>query len=344
MKTSAVVIILLSHQGYWFGGQQGQLTLRWATVEGLADTVLVWDLMLADARISGDRVAISAEKRPSTISITPPAVRVRTPMRWVYRIIQRKDGKEIARGEKTIHVFPKNLLKSISSRTKDKKIFVWDSQKKLPKLLTEGKITHKVIKHPSELQFKRSDIVLVAADQIDRTPFIQSSLLGQAQAGAGVLFFEQKRAPMLAGYMVARRPAPKKLEWKQDHPLLSRFRAEDLQSWFVSRDKNLMAIQLPKDEPALEIGYWAREVKGDKPVPIDAVLVTKKIGEGRLVLSQIPLGDFENDPRSQLFLANAINYLLTRPEDTLRPSKREVNRPSEPERVPTITIPSGGTP
>ena len=64
-------------------------------------------------------------------------------------------------------------------------------------------------------------------------------------------------------------------------------------------------MQLPADEPALEIAFWPREIPGKEPVPIDALVVTKTLGKGRIVLCQVPLGPWQSDPRSQLFLVDA---------------------------------------
>jgi hypothetical protein len=106
----------------------------------------------------------------------------------------------------------------------------------------------------------------------------------------------------------------------------------------------LWAVQLPADAPVLEIGYWPRETPGREPVPIDALLAVKATGRGRIVLCQVPLGRWATDPRSQLFLRNALAYLATRPEPTPPPSQRKVALRVVPASVPTVTIPPGGRP
>ncbi len=99
-------------------------------------------------------------------------------------------------------------------------------------------------------------------------------------------------------------------------------------------------MQLPADEPALEIAWWPREVAGNKPAPIDALVLTKTLGKGRIVLCQVPLGAWESDPRSQLFLVDALDYLASPVVPTPPPSRRP--RPVEPApapKVPAIVIP-----
>ncbi|MCX5660572.1 MAG: hypothetical protein NTW19_12735 [Planctomycetota bacterium] len=97
-------------------------------------------------------------------------------------------------------------------------------------------------------------------------------------------------------------------------------------------------MQLPIDEPALELIHWPREAPGKEPVPIDALLVTKSVGRGRMVICQLPLGPWESDPRSQLLLANSVSYLLTRPEPTLKPSERPQPKQMVAPNVPTIPL------
>ena len=45
--------------------------------------------------------------------------------------------------------------------------------------------------------------------------------------------------------------------------------------------------------------------------PRFAAALTQTVGNGRLVLWQLPLGDWRSDPRSRRLLANAVDYLLT---------------------------------
>ena len=344
MKATGIVIVLLSQQGYWFGGQDGTVSIRWTMKDHNPDAVLKWDLYVDEVHLAGDAVAMPKGEQPSTVTLTLPDVRVRTAMRWVYRLYERDGSKELARGEETIHVFPKDLLSGLDKLTEGKKIVVWDSPGALSKVLDKAEIRHTRIERASGLQFERADIILVGPDQIGMEPFEQSTLVNYAQAGAGVLIFLQTRIPRLAGYALVRRPVPAKLEWKMDHLLLSRFQPKISQSWLIGATTDLWAVQLPVDEPALEIGYWPREVQGEESAPIDALLVTKTVQSGRIVLCQIPLGQWETDPRSQLLLANAYHYLSTRPEPTPPPSRRLNAQVVQPEPVPTITIPPGGIP
>ena len=61
----------------------------------------------------------------------------------------------------------------------------------------------------------------------------------------------------------------------------------------------------------MEIGVFPRQVPVDMAASSDAVLVIQSMGKGRVVLCDIPLGDWTTDPRSQIFMSNAIDYLLS---------------------------------
>jgi hypothetical protein len=235
----------------------------------------------------------------------------------------------------------------MASRLRGTKLYVIDRPDGLPALLAAAKIDATRVAATEDLQSPKADLVLVAANRLDDSPFAQAPLLSQAQAGAQVMIFRQTKPKSLLGYPLARRTLPPQLTWRQDHPLLQCLDADDLASWFVDESNELNAIRLPADEPVLELAAWPRETAGTDPVPIDALALVKAVGKGRIVLWQIPLGDWKSDPRSQMVLQNALNYMLTPPEPTPRPSERATTAPTSvvsPFPVPTISIPSGDHP
>jgi hypothetical protein len=192
----------------------------------------------------------------------------------------------------------------------------------------------------------RPDLILVGPDQIGDSAFVQGPLVNFAKAGSSVAVFEQKRPSVLAAYILARRQpaASGAVRFRPGHPLFAGLEEGDLTSWLTSDVELLWAIQLPPDEPALELAWWPREIPGEQPAPVDALLVTKSLGRGRVVLCQLLLGGWDEDARSQLFLGNLLSYLSTRPEPTPPPSRRPEARPVAPTTVPTITIPAGVKP
>jgi hypothetical protein len=342
MKLATVLIIIAANQGYWFGGREGTVALREAVRGGLPAADLVWELDYEGVRLAAGKVALDPNGQ-TTVRMTPPTTRARITLRWKYRLIAHDSGKEIEHGEIPLHVFPTDLLAGASQHLGNTPLVVWDEPSGLPKILDRAGVHSARVESADQLQVMRPKVLLVGLGAIGDSPFAQAPLLALARAGTSVMIFRQNGPPTLLGYDLATRDVPRALEWRSDHPLLNDFRADDLQSWLKDA-RTLSVVRLPADEPALEIGFYPREVPGDQPAPIDAVLLTQSVGAGRIVLCQLPLGDWESDPRSQLLLRNAFDYLLTPPQPTPRPSERPTTQPVAPVAVPTIPLSPGDHP
>jgi hypothetical protein len=338
VKLATLLIIVLSNRGYWISGQTERVNLHSAVQGGLPGAELIYELRAGAARIDNGRVALAGDQKEAVVPLNVPRVRVRITLHWVYRLVARDGGKELETGDVPISIFPDDLMNGVASRMGNKRLIVWDDPAALPKLLDKAKVPYLRVSSAGKLQFEQGDVVLVGADQLDSSPFAQTPLLNLARAGASVMIFEQTRPPWLFGWALTTRKAPAKLDWRLDHPLLAGFESGDVQSW-IADVSALKVVQLPADEPALEVASFPREEPGGEPAPIDAVLVTRSIGKGRIVLCQLPLGDWNTDPRSQILLSNAMDYLLTRPGPTPRPSQRPITRPVVMKPIPTIPIP-----
>jgi hypothetical protein len=301
-------------------------------------------LLTGDVRIAGDRFALPKGEQPSTASITLPQVRVRTGMQLSYRVIERTTERELERGEVAIQVFPAGLLKDAADRFAQRRLIVLGEDVALSEVLRESDIEHRAVAQPSELAFTQPSVILVAADALKSDSFAQQPLTNLARNGSSILILSQGEVRNLMGYPLVRRPAGGRLQWRMDHPLLRSLTEVDAQSWLSARGLEVRAVQLPAEEPALEIAYWPAEVESREPRPIDALLVSKTVGEGRVVLCQVPLGDWRTDPRSQMLLANALDYLQTRPEPTPPAGRRGSETIARPIEVPTITVPAGASP
>lgn len=310
---------------------------------------LVWELGLGAVKLAGGTVAMNADKG-AAVTIKSPEVRVRTGLRWVYQVIQRDGKKVLESGEMNVSVFPADLTQDWPERLQTnshgevRKLVVWDDPDGLPKILAAAKVPFTRVSDLTKV-LDRPDMVLVGANQIDDSAFSQGPLVGFAAAGTSVAVFGQRLADRVAGYVLARRELPADIRFKPEHPLFERLSSDDLHSWVADTSGALFALQLPPDEPALELAWWAPESPGERPRPIDALIVTKTTGAGRIVLCQVPLGPWGEDPRSQILLGNLLSYLATRPQPTPPPSERHVQQsPPIPRKVPTIVIPEGANP
>jgi hypothetical protein len=344
MIAARILMLILSNEGHWYGGQAGTISVQWVAEFEQPESVLAWDLLIGEVRVAGDRLAVQRGSKPSVVRITPPEVRARIRMRWVYHLYRRTDDKEIDTGEATVHVYPLPKPDRLKGRMDGKRIVVWDTQGDLSAALTKMGLEFRRIRKAADLQLSAADLLLVGRDELRDEVFDQSPPIALAEAGAGVVFFEQRRAHLLAGYPLIRRTTPARLAWRENHPLLANMKGSDAESWLSGSGDEVWAIELPADEPVLEIGYWPPTVESRRPGPVQTVLAVKAVGNGRMVMSQIPLGPWSTDPRTQQFLENVLNYLVTQPEPTPRPSERWLIQPPASRPVPTIAIPSGAIP
>lgn len=344
MRLATILITLLSHQGYWIGGQDQSISLSWAVQQKMPPATLQWELMFDHVRLARDQIPMPQDNVPAVVKLKPPVVRTRTQLRWVYHVIARDGGKEIDSGQEVLSVFPMVSLAGLSRRLDGEKIFIVDKSNELTAMMAQAGIDATRVTDPLDLQSVAADVIVVAADEFGDLLLSQSPLMSQVQAGAQAIVLLQHRPPMLAGYALSRRTVTTNLRWRQQHPLFIGLDEADLKSWFPNQPGEGWAIRLPADEPALEVAYWPPDVAAKSPPPIDALLVVKAVGKGRLVLCQIPLGGWQDDPRSQLLLQNALDYLLTRPEPTPRPSDRLALIPASAPSIPTIKVPAGDQP
>ncbi len=331
MNLGAVLIIALTNDGFWLSGRIETVEVQWAVEQPPSDAVIVWRLVCGEARLASGRVVLTGEHHAASIHLAVPVVRTRTAMRLIYRVEQAGKPKPIAEGVAAVEVYPDTLLDSVAKRLTSryllvwnqpedlaKHLFVWDRPEALPSLLRQAGIEHTLIPNAEGLAFVSPDVVIVGDDCLGADVDEQQKLLDLAASGANVLVLHQTKPAALAGYPLVRRAAPAKLAWQQEHPLAAALQRFDS----LSGVKDLWAARLPSDEPALEIAWWPREVAGKQPVPIDAMVVSKSVGRGRLVLCQIPLGSWQRDPRSQLFLVDALDYLASPIVPTPPPSHR----------------------
>jgi hypothetical protein len=332
MNLSALLLITLSGNGYWLGGHTETMEVGWAVKQPIPNATLAWRLVCGDAELAAGRLALPAQRRSGVVRLGVPRVRVQTAMQLIYGVELPGKPAPIARGAAAVEVYPDDLLAGLAQRMAGKQLLVWDLPDGLPAVLKRSDVKHTAIAGDAELQFVRPDVVLVGADRLGTEMQGQTKLLNLARAGASVLVFRQTQPAALAGYRLSRRTAPAEWAWREDHPL-----ARQRRLWTASdRGPEAWAVRLPADEPALEIAWWPREVAGKRPAPVDALIVSKTLDKGRIVLCQMPLGPWQSDPRSQLFLVDALDYLASPVVPTPPPSRR----PRGVQAAPAAAAPS----
>jgi len=192
MRMCSAVVLVLAHQGYWFGGQANELRVSWPITADVPDAVLHWELMFANTRIAEGAAPMPKDGEARTLQVELPAARVRTEMTLRWRLIENaeqpeaaeaqdgadqgsKQGKVLAEGERPLHVFPDNLLASAAVRYqrhaearagRARRLTVVDPAGALHATLQQAQVPHEHIESIDALGMQPPDVLLVAPDAL----------------------------------------------------------------------------------------------------------------------------------------------------------------------------------
>jgi hypothetical protein len=321
MKHLILLMLTLAHGGHWLAGHTETITIAWPAESGLPASTLHWECKLGLLSLASGTADMPDAAHPATVTIVAPKVRTQTRLWFAYQLKSRDHDTELSSGETEIRVYPDSLVGDFASQYLSKRVVLLDTGDKLLSALKSAKIQASQIPDPSRLALDRPDVLIVAPDQWPTSPLAQIALEPLAKSGAQIILFRQSKIDRLVGYGVAQRQTADGLIWRTDHPLLGGLDADTLSAW--TAEAPAQTIQLPPDESALEVGYWKPETSTKLPTPIDALIITRTIGTGRIVFCQLPTDDWQNDPRPQILLHNMLAYAMIRPEPTPPPSQRQ---------------------
>jgi len=330
MKLAAAIIVLLSHGGYWVGGREQTIEIRWPIEQAMPDSVVWWELKTANVTLAADHVALAARDGKATIRIAVPAVREQTELRFVYRVVEANGIRELTSGESAVHAYA-DQLKDLATLTAADRLLVIDDESKLPALLnTAGAAFDRADDAPITATAKT---IIVGENKLGENDPAIETLQAFARGGANVLVLKQTRAPRLWHYECADRDVTG-YALDADHPLLRHLPAEAWSS-LLSDSPRQVALSLKADEPALAVVHSPFESQGVNVAPLDALLLTRSIGTGRLVFCQLPLSDAATDARQQQLLVNLIEYARTPPQPT--PPREEFVVPKKQKLQDTVS-------
>jgi hypothetical protein len=329
---ASCLVFLISHAGHCFGGGPCTVEATWAADAKVAPAVVAWSLEYAGTVVADGRVVLADRAAPARITLELPTVRTCTELMWSYHLLRQRDGHLLEEGQRPIHVYPALDWAALRAKLGAARVLVLENAPGLSGLLERAGVSHHVVSTPAELELRSADLVLVGPNRLGGTRENQTALLAAATRGAAVLVLAQRDTPSLAGFEVVQRRQTAACLWRPDHPLLAALPAEAWKSWLDGGDPVVAALTVPPQEPALEIVYWPPLAEGRTPTPLDAFLVEKQLGRGRLVLCQVPASADLEDPRTQLFLTGALEYLRTTPRPT--PARAERLAASQPAKKP----------
>jgi hypothetical protein len=331
VKVAALLTLLLSHGGYWFGGHDQHLTVRRDVVGPAASVVMEWHLLLGETQVAGGKVPFELADKPTDVLIRTPAARERTDLSLNYSVQSAKGDTVLQTGRIPVHLFPTGLITDHAQAAAGKRAVVYDGGSQIAAFLREAKLSPTRVDKPSRLGLLDPDILFVGPNQWSRG--MDEAVIPLVRGGCSVFVLVQPAETHIHEWEFSPRTAPPAFVWDAEHPLFRGLSASDLQSLATAGGDRLVDIQMPADAPALALASWPPEVPNSKDqatTPSDCLIVTQTLGRGRLVLCQLPLPDWSSDPRTQILLNNALSYVLTRPEPTPPPSERTAPVPSRP--------------
>jgi hypothetical protein len=328
---TSILAIAISHGGHCCGNGPCSVDVTWAADAAVAPAVLTWTLSYADTVVAEGRVSLGSGA-PAHIPLDLPQVRARTECTWTYRLLRENDGQVLEEGRRAILLYPSPVPENLSARLGPARVLVLEKSPALSHLLERAGVAHQVISGYADLELRPADLVLVGPDRLSGTALDgDGALLAAARRGAGVLVLVQREAPKVAGLEVVRHPAASNSAWRTDHPLLAGLPDDLWQSWLAASTADVPALVVPPAEPALEIAYWPPRADGRRPGPLDVTVLEEKLERGRLVLCQVPASADLDDPRTQTFLVNALQYLRTSPQPTpARAERWAASQPAKP--------------
>ena len=352
MTAITLLVVVLSNEGHWLSGTEGQISVHWAAIAAATPCDLTWELKFGDTQLGSGRLLIAPHESP-VIKILCPAVRARLALRWKWRLLRKTDRREIAAGSENIMAYPDNLTSDWPALLKGKTIVVVDRASGIPALLRRATIQHTRLAGLTQLGTAIADIVIIGPDMIEDHPFEQTALQSLVQAGTSVAVFRQIRIQQLLGVELAERAIPDEMGWCLDDPLLRGFDAEELQSWrrgwCRGEASHMRALRTCSHGASRAVVAWPTQFQavgslGPLAAPaVDTLLLSCAGGagvSGRLVLCQMPLGDWMTDPRSQIFLGNIWDVLISPPARRSGVTSRSAD--AAPRRSAVAAISGGG--
>jgi hypothetical protein len=325
---TSVLAIAISHGGHCCGGGPCTIDVTWAAEAAVAPGVVTWNLWYAGTTVADGRVLLGSDGAPAHITMDLPQVRARAECTWTYRLLRESDRQMLEEGRRAIVLYPSPVPENLAARLGPARVLVLEAAPGLSHFLERAGVAHQVISGYADLELRAADLVLVGPDRLSGTTLDgYGALLAAARRGAGVLVLVQHEATKVAGLEVVRHPAASSSQWRTDHPLLAGLPGDLWQSWLAGA-ADVPALVVPAREPAREIAYWPPQAEGRRPGPLDVAVLEQKLERGRLVLCQVPASADLDDPRTRMFLVNALEYMRKSPQPT--PARAERWAASQP--------------
>lgn len=307
-----VALIPAEQDARFFGGARIKRTFHAVNDLPRAATFTVdWGLKVSGEQILDGSVLLfipPAEDRLLTLDLALPEVEVRSPAMLMFQIAEPEEGS--ASREIPLEIWPlANLIERLESR--EKRLYDPAGRVDLAQLSQVGWIPIEDLEEATA----STDEVLVIGPGAGLTDPEQGELFAYTRGGGRVLFLEENPT-VLPDYAATYEPISpdQPAVWfaypNGDHPLTSNLTAGDLRHWGTDND---LLVGVHRD---VSIGNAASPVVSGCG---GAALIDLPIGSGRLILSNLKLGEKSDEhPVALELLVRAIEHLEAAPAPRFR--------------------------
>jgi hypothetical protein len=310
----AIMVLLLSSDGYWIGGREVSIQGRWFAAEAARPATLHWRLVTATAELVRGQVAVPADDQDVKITLIPPTVRARVDLTLDWTLVDEQ-GQRLDGGRQTVHLFPDDLLASLPRLVGKRRVVVVDRPDGIPALLAQSGVEHQRVESLMEASGLRAEILLIGQDRWPTDAWAESVLRQVVADEYAVAIFAQNSRLLsrsIAGNRLVNRLAPHHLAYRGDLPLFAGLDRGMIASWFAAQPRaTWSALRLLKDSAATPLALWGPLAQDADSR--DAAAAMMMLENRTVLLWQIPMPQWQGDPRSELLLMNVIDALVAPP-------------------------------
>lgn len=315
MMPVILIVATMWQQGYWIGGQPGSIVMTRAPGVAAIEADITWQLKYGQRVLQQGRLKFAPDAESVVLRIIPPPPTQQQSfsLDFEWTATATEGGQTLAQDRQRIHVYSANILESPAKHFAERSVMVVGDPTELTDLLNTAGLKTQRVAQVSQLIGREPGLIFVQPGMLPPQPMLQQPLLDMARQGATVVILSQDKIQNVMGHPVVDRGISK-LTWRTDHLLLATLGETDWPSMLkMSPDATtLRCIRIKPDEPANALVYIL-DASEESPVdaPVDALLVIQKAGEGRLVISQLPVGSWKSDPRMHVMLANLLEWTIS---------------------------------
>ncbi len=325
-----VLLLTLLNGTHHFAQQTVQVDLQFNGIQTQQVSSLRWQLTWENQQVISDAI-LTLKQNTAHVKFELPKVRARTVLQWQYQWFV--DGKVVQQDRVKLFVYPRDTLHQDFGRFKAMSLVLISGQDGLGKLLTAEGVASRTCSSFNQVGLKRPDYLLVDSQYVSHSAFALTPRIEQlVRSGTQVVIFANDKLRTMTNLPVALQTLKptQPLEWTKHHPLLHELYLDD---WLVESQKATV-LQLDVEQPVQEL-VWLKAPEESQR--LDSLVTIEQMGKGRIIYWQLPMGDWQTDPRAQQVLVNCLGYLASPITPTPSRKIRNQNRPQTiKSAIPTI--------